>query len=1301
MLICANKALHSFLSGSISNDEAGPPLLPASVNGENVLLFLDSGSQICLIHEDTIRELNMDLKIKPSNLRVKGVSGNTVAIKGETYITFEWGKRSTPQKFIVIKGVNAIPGTMLLGWNWMIRSDLEIFPNRNVVKLNGKIYKLQTPEIRHTTAKPTFTVRTSKRTERNEKKGHKNSKEENITKENEQQGGKTNGGAYGRVTPTAPIVFSDQKTKENDVMEIFSGNYYNLKNSRRFHITSNFCYSDKDVTIPAFSIAPTQAKVKVKLNRRVQHTGCFVAHPLLSKVNGISLTAGLYKFSNQTTTLALMNLSPREVTIKRRQAICDIEYLPEGIEEKEWPKENEAALIATTIAEKTDEVINKAVETALKENPSPFTDANEWLTAVFRNNPSVLPTEAKPLGLTNKIEHSITVTPNATPFRIPAYRIPHSRRQLVSKEIKAMLEAGIIESSNSPYSSPLLLVPKASGEYRPVIDFRKLNENTVTENFPIPSIKSLLYDIKQNTQILSSIDLEKGYFQMNLEENSRPLTAFTTSDGHFHFVRTPMGLKNAPVTFSKLMHLILHDALEDGIFCYLDDVLITSATMAEHKIKLNKVLGKLADAGLTIKPAKCKFFQDKLVFLGHEISNGGMRPNQLKVRAVENFPIPTNVRKLREFIGMANFFRDYVKNFGTLASPLNELLKKDSKWDWGQQQQEAFEKIKTALTSAPVLTFPDYSQPFQIHTDASLVGIGATLVQLINNKPRAIAFASRKLTDTERNYSTTDREMLAITWALKHWKEIVQGYKITVFTDHAPLVNTLNPANKDPHGRRARYQVTLGEFDIDLKFIRGKMNNAPDALSRIDSGIDGMNLDLQELNEHSLPPPMASRHQKSNSPKNCFAMFPLEGSRLEPITEDRLKTEIRASPTYGPIVEAMEQGTEVPKLKHINTAELTLENGILVRISQPKNIRNRIIKSTKTVVIPESLIENVMKWAHEGNAHMGFFKTLAFIRNKYFFPAMVKTVGNYVKKCKTCPLYKGTTKQQPCGTYDPPKRPWDKVFFDILTLPRSTQGKQYLLVFVDQFSRFTELTVVDDKRADTIAKALHTLIICRYGTPEVLISDNGPEVYNEIIDKLCALYNIQRPRILPHRPQANGYCERLNRTILTRLRTLTEFQKQHWDDTIPTLQSVINGAQHNALDESPDFILYGRDKRMPYEELRSSNLPVYTGNTPETLFRNQQKLWKEVHKRIQEVQVKKRQEREDITPDPIQENKLVYHRIEQRGIKRGKLDKIFEGPYRVLKYKRNGVKCQELSSGETKMFHPDTLKRAGDVYETI
>ena len=1307
--VCSGTSLTSMLEGLKNRPHNGPPLLPGLINGQRVHYFLDSGSAVSIIHKSTIDRLRLNLEIRPSSLKLQGVSGALMGVMGEADIVFNWGSMSMVQTFVVIGGHKAIPGSLLLGWDWLQKSNIIIHPGRNLVVFEGKEFKLLAPgmlcrdDAERLTAKllppadsrNSFVISTQSMSRVVFCKS---------TKEIENVPLLFHGDIYMRGRQTfvskEELRKLERDSKKERIKKPESKNNDHEKHKQvitsQGRIRSSFCHGVDKVTIPAFSGARVQVQIKVRMDGVLRLKGSFIVHPLLMHIEGLSVAPGLYEFENGKTTLILMNTTPSEIVVPRQKKICDIEYLLHDIEEANWP---EGMFCGLTTSGNETGLVKSTVETTLEQNPSPFPDADKWLERLFSENLTVLPSQDRPLGKTSRVEHRIELTADAKPFKIPAYRVPHSRKALISKEIKAMLESGIIEPSTSPYSSPLLLVPKANGEYRPVIDFRRLNSQTVNENFPIPSIKSLLYDINKSTKILSSIDLEKGYFQIPLAEDCKHLTGFTTNDGHYQFVRCPMGLKNAPVTFSRLMSLLLHDAMGDGIFVYLDDILIASETVDEHKRKLSQVLGRLAEAGLTIKPSKCRFFQEKLVFLGHELSELGMRPNQLKIRAVKDFPTPNNSKELKSFLGLSNFFRAYVKDYGSIASPLNSLLKKSIKWEWKEEHEIAFNKLKSLLTSAPVLAFPDYNLPFEVHTDASMVGIGATLLQRVAGVPRPIAFASRKLSQAEVNYSATDREMLAIAWALKHWREVIQGYQVVVYSDHAPLVNTLKPTHRDPHGRRARYQVTLGEFNAEIRYIKGKVNYAPDALSRIQTGMDGLHIDESALNPLSLPPAMARQEASTTAYPHTCALFPSEGDPEDPLSREEIAGELRKCQTYGQIVKALEEGRETPKVAHIPTHEFILEDGILIRVSKPKNIRGRIMKSTRTVVIPESSVSKVLKWAHEGNGHLGFFKTLSFLRARFFFPRMTKVVGTYVRSCKVCPLSKGKVVEHPCGTYDVPRMPWERVFFDILSLPMSNQGNQYLLVFIDNFSRFTELVVIKDKRAETVARAFHNTIICRHGTPSVLVSDNGPEVFNEIMTKLCKLYNISRPRILPRRPQANGYCERLNRSILGILRTLTDDQKDNWCDSIPTLQSALNGSYHRPLGDSPDFLLSGRDKRLPYEILHNQSHPRYTGDTPETLFRGNIRAWKIFREAAMNSQdTARRYQESKLQRKPFEVGSQVFHQIEKKGLIRGKLQDSFEGPFRVLRFKKNGVLCRCIASQEEKTFHPDKLKPADKYY---
>ncbi|ROT60879.1 hypothetical protein C7M84_021477 [Penaeus vannamei] len=290
-----------------------------------------------------------------------------------------------------------------------------------------------------------------------------------------------------------------------------------------------------------------------------------------------------------------------------------------------------------------------------------------------------------------------------------------------------------------------------------------------------------------------------------------------------------MGLRNSPLTFSRLMALVLQGLINDQVLVYLDDILVCSPSIRDHEARLRSVFQRLSEAGLTINPAKCKFFQSRLDFLGHSISAAGIAPNEAKVKAVSMFPIPSDVTQVKSFLGLAGFYRPFIKDYGRIAAPLTYLLKKDVPWRWDEEQVNAFTKLKNCLSLAPVLAFPKFDLPFILHTDASNVGLGAVLMQEHKGNLRPVGFASRVLTSAEKNYSVTDREMLAIVWALKYFRDIILGYKVMVHTDHMPLTS-LN--GNDPYGRRARYQDILGDFDVTFVYIQGRANVAADTLSR-------------------------------------------------------------------------------------------------------------------------------------------------------------------------------------------------------------------------------------------------------------------------------------------------------------------------------------------------------------------------------------------------------------------------------------------------------------------------------------
>ena len=1021
------------------------------------------------------------------------------------------------------------------------------------------------------------------------------------------------------------------------------------------------------------------------------NTGTLQGHliilPQHVKHKSLTTLPGLYKLINGKTNIIMFNVTPNSITIKPGTILANAEYTDIPIQTDDLPQTRPSYHSSPSNHEQETSIQNamkEATENGKLENHT----YRIALESLFRKHPGILPTPSRPIGRTNLLQHHIQLTPDATPVRIPTYRVPHSKRVKLEEEVQGMLNQGIIEDSDSPWSSPLLLVPKKDGSWRPVVDYRQLNKLTVSQPYPVPMIKELLMDINRNSTIFSSIDLKSGFLQLPLHPDSRQYTAFSTQSGHYHFLVTPMGLTNSPLSFVRLMNSVLQGLIPNDVMVYIDDILVSSKDLPDHIKQLDKVFNRLNNAGLTINVTKCKFLAPSLTFLGHTIDKRGISPNNLKITAIQYMPPPKSTKEIKSFLGVCGFYRDHVPYYSQLQSPLTALLKKDVPFTWESKHQTSFESLKKALTTAPILIFPDYRLPFHLYTDASATGLGAVLLQDIQNQLKPVAYASRMLLKAERNYCTTDRELLAIVWALKHFRELILGYEIHIWTDHNPLTPLLSPNAKDVHGRKARYQMTLNEYNATINFVKGTNNIQPDMLSRmLTQGAKMKALDLSGTFEN-FPPSFA--------PVNATrANVPLTKVRTKALDEEEIKTELLKCPKYSKIIEALSSGNSLPKVPGIALRELSLHNGLLYRTSPQKRIKGHLTTAITTLVIPDSLIPRILWWAHEGNLHVGYTKALVATRNKYYFPKMASLMAKHVYACQSCPLHKGSTGPPiPGGTYPPANYPWQYVFTDILALPTSTTGQKLVITFIDKFSRYVEIVPLTDKSADSVALAFYSSIICRWGTPEGLISDNAQEYIGNVLQSLSNLLNIERPKILPYRPQANSISERLNRTILNLVRSLTDQQKANWCKYLPSIQSCINGAIHKATGDSPDFILMGRDRRMPYELIRNPKIqPFYTGSTSENILRDLQRSHMAVKQALDETYDKALSNKENILRTKfINPADIVYKLIHVSGNIRNKLSNKFTGPLRVTKTKKGKALCRCIDTGKEEWVHLDDLK---------
>lgn len=437
------------------------------------------------------------------------------------------------------------------------------------------------------------------------------------------------------------------------------------------------------------------------------------------------------------------------------------------------------------------------------------------------------------LGFTNAVEHTIKTTTD-TPIHTKQYRFPPVHKGEIDSQVRQLLTNEIIKPSISPYNSPLWIVPKKADSkgnkrWRMVIDYRALNERTVGDAYPLPNITEIL-DQLGSAKYFSVFDLASGFHQIQMSEKDAPKTAFSTPYGHYEFQRMPFGLKNAPATFQRLMDQVLSGLQGNELFVYLDDIVLYSSSLHEHEIKFERLAARLRAANLKLQPDKCEFLRPEVMYLGHIIGRDGVRPDPKKVEAVQNFPQPQNPKTIKQFLGLAGYYRRFIPGFSKVAKPLTELLKKETAFHWRHEQDKAFRILRDALCSEPLLQYPDFTRPFVVTTDASQIAIGGILSQGAIGKDQPIAYTSRLLNDAEQNYSTIERELLAIVYAVNHFRPYLFGRKFQLVTDHKPLV-WLNSV-KDPTSRLVRWRLKLAEYEYEVVYKAGKSNVNADALSR-------------------------------------------------------------------------------------------------------------------------------------------------------------------------------------------------------------------------------------------------------------------------------------------------------------------------------------------------------------------------------------------------------------------------------------------------------------------------------------
>lgn len=728
------------------------------------------------------------------------------------------------------------------------------------------------------------------------------------------------------------------------------------------------------------------------------------------------------------------------------------------------------------------------------------------------------------ISFTNLVEHRIEVG-DSEPIMQKQYPVSPYVQNSMYEEIDRMLGLGIIERTICPrWLNPVIAVPKKNGKVRVCLDARKLNECTKKFSYNSRNTNEILSRLK-GSKYLSTLDLSDAYYQIKIAEDCRDFTSFKVgTKGTFRYVRMAMGLCNSASTWCELIDRVIGCDLEPECFSYIDDFIIATDTFERHLEVIEIVLSRLNAANLTISAEKSFFCKESLDFLGYKITPEGIKVNEDKITSIVNLPRPTTVRKIRQFIGMVGWHDAFIKHYSTLLAPITDLLRntKDAhaKPKWTAEAIKSFSDIKDALISAPVLALPDYSLPFDIHTDASNVGIGAMLTQCQNNKHRVIAYYSAKLTPTQQRYMTTEKECLAVIMAVEKFKIYVQGVHFTVYTDHASLL-WLNRF-KDSNGRLVRWALRLQQYDFTLKHRKGKEMQVPDTLSR---------------------------------------MFEVETIDVDTFSSTTDKT-------YFDLIDKCLNN-------HVDAQSFEIRNDRLYR-KYTKN-GNRQYR----LYVPTDRINCVLTECHDEPtaAHGGFFKTRHRARQFYYWPKMDDDIRTHVKNCRTCKECKGVNYNltTPMGKRRPADQPWSIVALDFIgPLPRSKAGNKYILTIIDCFSKYTLIHPCREATATKLIETIENKVFLAFGVPAKIICDNGTQFRSKAFADLCKAYGAELWFTPAYYPRANP-SEAQNKVIGTAIRCYIQADKhKEWDANITKIQCALNTNVHTATNESPHSILYGR-----------------------------------------------------------------------------------------------------------------------------
>ncbi|XP_059360625.1 uncharacterized protein LOC132098573 [Carassius carassius] len=907
---------------------------------------------------------------------------------------------------------------------------------------------------------------------------------------------------------------------------------------------------------------------------------------------GLLASPSLVQVNGGTVLVPIVNVGTIDVVLYPTTVIgklgeVHLVGLPSGLTEVSSVTARVASCDASVILESLDSVDLGGLSV----------EEQEQVRVLLHEYQNVFSIHEGDLGCTNLLSHEIPLTDDV-PVRQRYRRIPPSEYEVVKTHISQLLNSQVIRESCSPYASPVVLVRKKDGSLRMCVDYRQLNSKTRKDAFPLPRIEETL-DSLAGAHWFSTLDLASGYNQVPVSESDRPKTAFCTPFGLFEWNRMAFGLCNAPSTFQRLMERLFGDQRHQSVMLYLDDIIVFSSSVQQHLQRLRMVLDRLRAEGLKVKLEKCAFFREKVRYLGHVISAQGVATDPSKVEAVAQWPCPSTVSELRTFLGFVGYYRRFVEGFAKLAAPLHKIVaeltrgksgkhSQDLAVAWSSQCEEAFQTLKRKLTTAPVLAYADFTQPFILEVDASYAGLGAVLSQEVNGRVRPVAYASRGLRPAERNtatYSSMRLEFLALKWAMaEKYREYLLGHKCVVRTDNNPLSHL---ATAKLGATEQRWAAELAAFDFEIQYRAGRTNQNADALSRLPSAGqmigsgDSLGSVVPELLRRavSLEPVQATTLSAIQVLPSRSALDLMALQETDPVIGEALRF-WKQGQCPGP-----QERRSFPKPLTLLLRQwdrLVQHEGLLYR----KAFRPDGGEVVLQLVVPETLQSEVLMSLHQHHGHQGVERTLELARQRCYWPGMSTDVARWIQRCERCQQAKDVAPvARSYMGHLLASRPNEIVAIDFTMLEPSQAGQENVLIMTDVFSKFTVAIPTWDQQATTVARVLVEEWFFKFGVPGRIHSDQGRNFESHLIQQLCSLYNVGRSRTSPYHPAGNGQCERFNRTLHNLLRTLPTGRKRDWASCLAQVLFCYNTTPHQATGESPHFLMFGQEPRLPIDFL--------------------------------------------------------------------------------------------------------------------